>query len=75
MPLDPELVIVPVLLTEVVDKVILLADPLLFCKIKFPVPVTPPVTVSALPVVLIKVVPPDATVIAFVSIVNGELPF
>ena len=75
LPLDPEFVIVPVLLTEVVDKVILSAVALLFCKIKFPVPVTPPVTVRAPPVVLIKVVPPDATVIAVVVIFNGDVPF
>ena len=70
---NPELVIVPVLLTKVVDKVILSAVALLFCKVKFPVPVTPPVTVSAEPAVLIKLNVP--TVIAVVSIVNGELPF
>ena len=74
---DPEFIIVPVLLTEVPDKVILLGVALLFCKIKFPipVPVTPPVTVRAPPVVLIKVVPPDATVSAAVVIFNGDVPF
>ena len=69
----PLLVIVPVLFTEFVDKVMLLSVVLLFCNVKLPVPVIPPVTVSAEPVVLIKLNVP--TVIAVVSIVSGELPF
>ena len=53
------------LLTEVVDKVILLAVALLFCKIKLPVPVTPPVTVKEfLLASTIKVVPEELTSIA-----------
>ena len=65
---------VPVLLTEIPDKVILSAVALLFCKIKFPVPDTAPLTVSAPPVVLTKVVPPVATVSVFVMF-NGDVPF
>ena len=62
---DPELVIVPVLLTDNVDKVILSAVALLFCKMKFPVPVTPPVTVKELfKVSTIKVVAVELTTIA-----------
>ena len=63
------------LLTEVVDKVILLLVALLFCKIRFPVPVTPPDTVRRpAPELSIRVVPPDATVIAVVVIFNGDTP-
>ena len=61
----PELVIVPALSTEVPDKVILLAVVLLFCKIKFPVPVTLPVTVKELfKASTIKVVAVELTAIA-----------
>ena len=71
----PVLLIVPVLLTKVVisDKALLL--PALFLKIKSPVPVTPPLTVKGLVVLRVKVVPPDATVIAVVVIFNGDVPF
>jgi len=68
----PELVIVPVLLTAVVDSVMPLdVDPLLL-KIKLPVPLTPPVTVK-LPAWLVKVVPPLLTVNPPVEMVSPEV--
>ena len=56
----PELVIVPVLFTVVVESVMPLAVDPSFFKIKWPVPLTPPETVR-LPAWLVKVVPPLLT--------------
>ena len=62
------------LLTEVVDKVILLAVALLFCNVKLPVPVTPPVTVKELVLASsIKVVPEELTTIAPIDNADVEL--
>src|SRR5215470_14374228 len=72
----PLLVIVPVLLTEVVDNVMPLAIALLLLSTRLPVPVTPPDTVSsALPLALlfVSVVPPLFTVSALVLIVSAEV--
>jgi hypothetical protein len=68
---DPEFVIVPVLLTEVPDKVIPFEIELLLLSIKFPVPeISADIVNNATPdaLLLTKVVPPDATVIAVVVI-------
>jgi len=63
----PELVIVPVLFTLVVESVMPLAVALLLLRIRLPVPVTPPDTVNnAVPAVFVKVVPPLFTVNAVV---------
>jgi len=67
----PELVIVPVLFTAVVDSVIPLAVEPLFFKIKLPLPLTPPETVK-LPAWLVKVVPPLFTLRYPVEIVSPE---
>ena len=72
----PELVIVPVLLTLVVERVIPEAIALLLLSTRLPVPVTPPDTVStALPLELlfVRVVPPLFTVRAVVLIVRAEV--
>ena len=61
----PELVIVPMLLTLVVERVMPLAILLLLLSIRLPVPLTPPETVSSeLPLALlfVRVVPPLFTV-------------
>ena len=62
-PPVPELVIVPPLLTLVVESVRLSAVALLLLRTKLPVPVTPPDTVNVLPLVLVfvNVVPPEFT--------------
>ena len=71
---EPELVIVPMWLTEVVERVIPAASELLLFKIKLPVPVVPPETVKIfVPAVLVRVVPPEATVSAVVLIVSAEV--
>src|SRR6266404_5784328 len=58
----PELVIVPVLLRVVPDTVIPLAVALLFLRVRLPVPVVPPDRVnSAVPLLLVRVVPPMFT--------------
>ena len=55
----PEFVIVPVLLTDVPERVIPLAVELLLFSIKLPVPVAPPEAVSIfVPLLLVRVVPP-----------------
>ena len=70
---EPEFVIVPELFTEVVVSVMPAAVALLLLRIKFPVPVTPPDTVKTeVPAVLVRVVPPLATVRAVVLIVSAE---
>src|SRR5262245_1147067 len=63
----PLLVIVPMLLTEVVDNVMPLAIELLLLMTRLPVPVTPPDTVSTdkpLALLFVSVVPPLFTVSA-----------
>src|SRR5262245_54605195 len=72
----PLLVMVPVLLTEVVDNVMPLAIALLLLSTRLPVPVTPPDTVSnALPLALlfVSVVPPLFTVSAVVLTVSADV--
>ena len=72
--LVPELVMVPVLLIDVVDRVIPAAVALLLLRIRLPAPVTPPETVNSLvPRVLVRVVPPLLTVRAVVLIVRAEV--
>jgi len=68
----PELVIVPVLFTVVVESVMPLAVDPLFFKIKLPVPVTPPETVKV-PTWLVKVVPPLLTVNPPVETVSADV--
>src|SRR5262249_57730191 len=63
----PLFVIVPMLLTEVVDNVMPLAIELLLLSTKLPVPLTPPDTVSSdepLALLFVSVVPPLFTVSA-----------
>ena len=73
LPPLPLLVRVPVLLMGDPDSVTLFGVALLFCKVKLPVPVAPPETVSkAAPLLSIKVVPPAATSNAPLT-VNGEV--
>ena len=53
----PEFVMVPVLLMAVVERVMPLAKELLLLRIKFPVPVMPPDTVSIfVPAIFVRVV-------------------
>lgn len=59
---DPALVIVPVLVSAVDDKVIPLAVVPLLSKVKLPVPVTPPETVKAAVLLLVSVVPEPLTI-------------
>lgn len=71
---EPELVMVPVLFTEVVERRIASAVALLLLSIKLPVPVVPPETVSILvPAVLVSVVLELFTVIAVVLIVKADV--
>ena len=73
---EPELVMVPALLTEVVERVIPAAIELLLLRMRLPVPLIPPETVkSALPLELelVRVVPPLFTVKAVVLIVSAEV--
>ena len=71
----PELVIVPALLTEVVESVRPEAIELLLFSTRLPVPIIPPETVSSeLPLALlfVSVVPELFTVIKMVPIVNAD---
>jgi len=69
---EPEFVIVPVLLIEVVESVMLLFVELLLLRVKLPVPVIPPVTVKELaPLSSVKVVPEELTAIALID--NAEV--
>ena len=71
----PELVIVPALLTEVVESVRHEAIELLLFSTRLPVPIIPPETVSSeLPLALlfVSVVPELFTVIKMVPIVNAD---
>src|SRR5882724_8101194 len=69
----PLFVIVPVLLSDVVEAVIPAARALLFWKIRLPAPVDPPETVSSfVPRALTKVVPPAFGVTAPLT-VNAEV--
>ena len=54
---EPELVMSPVLLTEVVIRLMPFAAELLLLRIRLPVPITPPETVRVLPPLLASVVP------------------
>ena len=70
---DPELVIVPVLLTDTVESVMPLAVALLLLSTRLPVPVTPPETVSNLvPLELVRVVP-AALVVSAPLIVRADV--
>ena len=71
----PELVIVPVWFTAVVDSVMPLAVVVLLLRVRLPVPVVPPETVkSTAPLLLlVSVVPPLFTVRAVVLIVSAEV--
>ncbi len=69
----PEFVTVPILSITPVENVTPFAVELLLFTIKFPTPVTPPETViTAVPEAFVKVVPPLATVIGLVLMVNAE---
>ena len=72
----PELVMVPILLTLVVERVIPETIALLLLSIRLPVPVMPPDTVSTeLPLLLlfVRVLPELFTVMAVVLIVRAEV--
>lgn len=73
---EPELVIVPVLLTLVVERVMPLVIVLLLLSTNLPEPVMPPDTVSTLvplELLFVRVVPSLFTVIAAVLIVSAEV--
>ena len=70
----PELVIIPALLIDAVDRVMASAVELLLFNIKLPMPVTPLVTVSNwVPAVFVRVVPDLFTVMAVVPIVRADV--